>query len=297
MKEKLCFTKLDKKISANLRQLIERVEDSFANEKRTEFTETNIHETRVYIRQLKSLLYFLKPAIRRSRYQLSQHALSEGLKCFENTRETNVFIEALKTFKTLNPEYNLEIDRLIIILDQEWKLHIEEIKNHLDAQGQLPELVFWTHQASGNYLKRSKKQKMTMKKFAKNRLEDMIHLWLSNYETCDLKNQEVIHKSRVACKRIRYSFRALQAYSFCESPELLKSLESYQTISGDLHDVLSWRMRTDGMTSELKFSFTRYLEDLEAKLSEQIILEHANLNDALKKWCLLSNNVHEGDEI
>jgi CHAD domain-containing protein len=58
-----------------------------------------VHDLRVVIRQLKSLMYFFKPLIRKVHYRRGQSLLSEALHTFETARENAVLLEALEDFE------------------------------------------------------------------------------------------------------------------------------------------------------------------------------------------------------
>lgn len=290
MTAKLFFSHQDKVIQDSFESLIAKVEHTNFFDKDQILTESNVHDARVFIRQLKSLLYFFRPLIKAENYKESQKLLSEGIKVFEAARDNSVLRAGLLAFKQQHPVYASEIDDVAKMLGTRWKADLVKISGHLTPEGYIPELIKWTQMASGDYLK-AEREELSIIDFSEQRMAKILSQWIKKFAAADLSKRKKLHKSRVACKKIRYSFRALEDDLLQFPPDLMHLLEDYQTVAGELHDFVNWRSYQSFFEPALATAFLEALSDREVVMQIQLEELRRNLLKAFHAWIIQSSGI------
>ncbi|QSX08046.1 CHAD domain-containing protein [Alkalibacter rhizosphaerae] len=234
----------EKRIKDNMKRVTADVSSWIGSMDDVELKEKTVHDIRIVLRKLKSLMYFYKPLIRKKTYQKGQKLLSDALKSFENARESAVLLSALTDYnqhvKTLDPDTQNEV---LFALEQ-WiehftRIHQEETSSpdtddpkenwHLHVEN-------WVFLMEQKPFKKSASDTRT-KKFYGKRLRQMMGEWISHHKNLDLTDDDGIHKSRIQAKRIRYMLQSMDNVIVKNSDLILPLLASYQNMAGGLHDI------------------------------------------------------------
>ncbi len=275
-----------------------------------------VHEIRVYLRQMKALLYLFKPLMKSSAYRKSQQCLKKALQSFEAAREAWVELEAVRGYVAyLHAENTSECiisnsaDRNLAWAAA-WEAYLEQrsadyFLNEQANSWRKPLRKCFKEMESAVLRKRI--SRMPLNLFVMNRLRQLMVLWLSEFGQCDFKDDVLIHRSRIDVKKIRYSLRAASSLTQTASSDLLGALEIYQTAAGRLHDVVVSRSLVEKaqkvmkMTCEdvVKSAVEDFVEAQEAYLSfrnrqgdtlrVQLEEAHYQLVGALSKWISAEN--------
>jgi CHAD domain-containing protein len=256
-----------------------------------DMNEEVVHDLRVVIRQLKSLMYFFKPLFRKATYRRGQSLLSDALHTFETARESAVLLEALEDF-----EKNSKIqDEGLIKAVSALKFNVQDthegelraaqnMKAGSDWRAQVED---WIHLMRQDPYK-SKKVRIQTKKFAQRRIQLLMLQWLSNYQSLSLEDDILVHNSRIACKKLRYMLRAMSGTLVKKSPALLSSLAAYQDRAGQLHDISRFKeMMSNVSQSEQSYAinaFIQYEEGRERQLREETKMDKYHLEKEIMHW-------------
>ena len=143
---------------------------------------------------------------------------------------------------------------------------------------------------------------MPLNLFVLKRLRKFMIRWQSEFGQCEFKDDVLIHRSRIAVKKIRYILRAASSLTQKASGDLLEALEIYQTVSGRLHDVAVPVTQMENAQRVMKLACVDVVknadEDFEEAQQEylsfrnrqgdflraQLAEAHSQLMGALSKW-------------
>ena len=195
------------------------------------FSERAVHESRVETRRLLSLLDLLRPLLRRGEVNRAQTALKKHLDTFDDLRDTQVQLLAVRKLRRLfaagEPFYEYLLKREQRFR-RETRADIKRVKT-----GRLGRFIDecredmreWRDRASG---------------------EEVNALLLGSVDTAfaralELRRQirpretEGIHRTRVAFKKLRYMIETLAEHLPADE-NLLVAMHRYQTMMGDIQD-------------------------------------------------------------
>jgi CHAD domain-containing protein len=250
-----------------------------------------VHDLRVVIRQLKSMMCFFKPLIRKVHYRQGQTLLSEALHTFETARENAVLLEALEDYEKNNTALDESFKNAI----SHWKsiLHLAH-ESELQVSQDLTAGYDWRTSMEAWLILmwqtpfKSKKIKGQSKSFAQRRMKLLLLQWLSNYQTLKLEDDAEIHKSRIECKKLRYMLRAMNGTLLPKSPALLRSLEAYQDHAGQLHEISRFKVMMDDLSRpeliHVKGAFLLYEESRAAELRIRLLEVKQRLEQDIIQW-------------
>jgi len=196
------------------------------------FSEGAVHESRVETRRLLSLLELLRPFLRRGEINRSQTALKEHLDTFDDLRDTQVQLLAIRKMRRLFPAAVPFYDFLVKRegrFRRETRSNIKRIRT----------------KRLGKYITSFRQE---MKRWRAEGLADEVNgMLLKSVDTAfaravALRQQirpadtETIHRTRVAFKKVRYMIETLADYLPAVDEKLLVAMHRYQTMMGDIQD-------------------------------------------------------------
>jgi len=206
----------------------------------------NLHDFRVAIRKIRTLLKFGKPLIEDENLNYWLEKFDNITEMTNSLRETDVLIEEYRSFLSVTKQ-----DKLNHPLTN--KL-LEERQNKLNqiyplfSEGKFTSLFlgFWYWLLEGAFLV-DDSVNLKLKKFVKERLNDWIRRALKRLKKTDLNNEEDLHKLRITAKNLRYS---LETFSFVLKPstkEMISRLKKIQDILGYIHDTQTFSAYLDNL--------------------------------------------------
>lgn len=196
------------------------------------FSEGAVHESRVETRRLLSLLELLRPFLRGGQINRSQIALKGHLDTFDNLRDTQVQLMAIRKMRRLFPAAAPFCEYLAKREDRfrcETRSNIKRIKT----------------KRLGRYIASFREE---MKRWREERLAEQVNsMLLKSVDSAfaravELRQQirpgdtETIHRTRVAFKKVRYMIETLADYLPAVDEKLLVAMHRYQTMMGDIQD-------------------------------------------------------------
>lgn len=270
-----------------------------------------VHEIRVYIRQMKALLYLFKPLMKGNAYRKSQQYLKKALQSFEAAREAWVELEAVRGYvahlhadETSEP-IAVNSGNRNMAWATAWEAYLEQKADEnilgMQANNWRKPLRKCLQEMESAVL-RKHISRMPLNLFVLKRLRKFMIRWQSEFGQCEFKDDVLIHRSRIAVKKIRYSLRAASSLTQKASGDLLEALEIYQTVSGRLHDVAVSVSQMENAQRVMKLACVDVVknadEDFEEAQQEylsfrnrqgdflraQLAEAHSQLMGALSKW-------------
>jgi CHAD domain-containing protein len=196
------------------------------------FSEGAVHESRVETRRLLSLLELLRPFLRRGQVNRAQTALKEHLDTFDDLRDTQVQLLAIRKMRRLFPAAGPFLDYLTKREERfrrETRSNIKRIRTRRLGKcvaSFREEMKSWRARASTEEVNAMLLQSVDGA-FA--RAVDLRKRILPG-------DTETIHRTRVAFKKLRYMIEILADYLPAADEKLLVAMHRYQTMMGDIQD-------------------------------------------------------------
>jgi len=197
-----------------------------------QFSEGAVHESRVETRRLLSLLELLRPFLRRSEINRSQAALKEHLDTFDDLRDTQVQLLAIRKMRRL---FAAAIPFYDYLIKREGRFRRETRSNVKRIRTK----------RLGKYIGSFREE---TKRWRAEGLGDEVNgMLLTSVDNAfaravALRKQmrpddtETIHRTRVAFKKVRYMIETLADYLPAVDEKLLVAMHRYHTMMGDIQD-------------------------------------------------------------
>lgn len=294
----LTLSPKDRSVEEGFLRLLSEVDSWLLLRRHHILDEKSVHDFRVFIRQIKALQSFFKPLFKARRYERGQKQLRKALHTFEDARESAVELKALEAFAaSLGGGADNEAQADWIALRS--AVFAERAGAAIADAGDLSWAnVLQTWESSMRHAALSKRvSEMPLDTFALKRVRLWLLQWTKHYGRMDFDNDTLIHASRIDVKKIRYTLRAVEKIISLESKTLLDALETYQTLSGALHDVAVSRIlhiEEGGVLSDSQADSEQGTKDLSAYLSfrerqgceyrNQLKFAHAGLMEEIEAW-------------
>jgi len=236
-------------LSASLKQQWKRYRKGLKR-CQVKFSERAVHESRVETRRLLSILALLDPFLIRGRSQKAQIALKRHLDTFDDLRDTQVQLAAvrkmLRALPVARPFYEYLLGRQERST-RETRKRIKRIKAK-----RLGKLIAACRQDMRNWSANARPGRanaMLLRSIAR-----------AFGGTVKLRNRinphdtETIHRTRVAFKRFRYMIETLADHLPIANNRRLASMHRYQTMMGEIQDAEVLRQSTDGFLEKKKLN-------------------------------------------
>lgn len=245
----LILSPKDRTVAEGYFRLLSEVKSWLMLRRHQSLDEERVHDFRVYIRQIKALQSFFKPLFKTRHYERGLEQLRKALHAFEDAREGAVELRALEAYAAsldAGLDNKAQLDWIAFrsgVLTERTGTALAEA-----AAGEYSwaaALQVWHRDMLNAALSRGI-SKMPLDTFALKRVSRWLRQWRKHYGSMDFDNDTLIHESRIGVKKIRYVLRAIEKIVPMESKALLDALETYQSLSGALHDVaVSEALHTD----------------------------------------------------
>jgi CHAD domain-containing protein len=219
------------------------------------FSERAVHASRVETRRLASLLELLAPFLIGAQSEKAQDLLKEHLDTFDDLRDTQVQLQAVKQLQRDFPAARLfhqQLQKAEDRLTRRTRRRIKRVRTRrliklLSACRQ--EIKNWSEEVTAG---RSNAMllRCVVRAFERTRkLQRRI----------DPRSSETIHRTRVAFKHYRYMVETLAPYCPGIGGKTLRPMHDYQTMMGEIQDA-----------EVLRLSFDRFLKKAKLKSSEAL---------------------------
>lgn len=217
----------------NLHRIIQAQDEFIKNPQDIE----TLHQIRVRIRYLRSLLSFFKPLIKAEAYYYLQSKLRKMAKDLSASREADVIVEAIeKCFKhidLLGSEETLLKDHIISIQETE-KL---KAKEYIQSAALTPEIMdIWLLLLEKPFIE-SEIKKYTFTEYLNYRILSWNKKMRKLLKNAAIKDFLKWHEIRIQIKKLRYVFQEFAGILPKKSRQTLKKLKVYQDLLGDYVDI------------------------------------------------------------
>lgn len=191
----------------------------------------DVHQIRVSIRQLRSLLLLFKPALTKASYTPLVRKLQSLAKDFEMLREVQVVQYHFHQSPCTGTCGQLEE-----IINEELSKELQ-IMNKIIKRGKLTPLLLRLWRMVMTVKVKESYRDQSVSRFT----EEKLVVWLKEYHlshvklsSMDMKN---LHRQRIRVKRIRYAAAWLRPVLPKKVLKNIKTLKEQQELMGELHDI------------------------------------------------------------
>ncbi|HEM56096.1 MAG TPA: CHAD domain-containing protein [Thermodesulfobium narugense] len=209
----------------------------------------NLHDFRVSLRKIRTLLKFGKPLIEQEHLDHWLDEFDHITELTNSLRETDVLIEEWRSFLSTTKQENLKSSTLTLKLLEERQNKLNQIYPFF-SEGKFTSLFlgFWYWLLEGAFLV-DDSVNLKLKKFVKERLSTWLRKTLKRLKKTNFNNENDLHKLRIASKDLRYS---LETFSFTLKPstkEMISRLKRIQDILGYIHDTQTFSVYLENLIS------------------------------------------------
>jgi CHAD domain-containing protein len=188
-----------------------------------------VHDVRVDIRILTSILYLFYPLINGSDFESGDKMLKDAISAFGDKREADMLVKSLKDYAEKNPEQKDSADNTIMKIEagsmsgkEDRELILKTVKK-LGSEMMSLELKYET-KLHGNF-----------ESFAKLRLSSLLEE-LREESAKSFGKKRSIHKYRIAVKKALYSLELAEEERDFGGAVWRARLKAVQDIAGSIHD-------------------------------------------------------------
>ncbi len=196
----------------------------------------SIHQIRVRIRQLRSLLSFFKPLLDQEEYNQVMARLGEMSGQLGPIREMDVLLSEWQSLQLSYPNILAGSRSLEQLLKAERAKELNPVYQHISAGGNTPELLrVWSFFEERSWLQHPDSNK-PLKQFMDQRLKKWVRNIDKTLRTVDYNDILVLHPLRIRTKKLRYAVQALEPVLGRKYRALLPELKELQDKLGTICD-------------------------------------------------------------
>jgi CHAD domain-containing protein len=196
------------------------------------FSERSVHDLRVSARRLLSLLDLLSPFVASGRLKKAQEALKKHLDTFDELRDTQVQLLAVRKFREEFPAARCFYQ---FLKKRERRLRRSTCKKARRLRSKpLSKLMDAARDDVKECLKEADWQQVNPLLFGA--VDRAFTLASRRKERIEPEDTHSIHCTRVAFKKFRYVIESLQNRLSWATKALLAKMRDYQTLMGDIQD-------------------------------------------------------------
>lgn len=224
-----------------------------------------VHEIRVDVRKLISMLYFFKPLVAERKEQTLKKGLKEVLQSFGSIREGDMLAKSLREFMEKEPGFLKPAEALISELakrrTEDVAKSLEGINSqethdrvrNLEAELQDGNLLESAGAARGK--EKRKPGTVKVEDYAEERFIQILERLKVLAEEDDFKDIEKVHAYRIRCKKASYSLMLAETVTTLDTKAWVRRLKDIQDVTGNIHDaqvnkVLLQEMKVDDRAFE-----------------------------------------------
>jgi len=190
-----------------------------------------LHQFRVNLRRIKSLLSIFKELFDFDIYQKINSNLKEAIIATNKKRDLDIFLVNLN-----NSQEKDDLTEFIQFLTKEQKIEEQKFKDFIKEK-KVEDIIFnleaLLNENSNFYV--SRLANLPAKEYIKNTMKYLYKKTMKTIKKLDRQTKlEKFHKARIKIKKIRYLSNTFKIYS---SKKQKKSLKEYQSIFGELNDL------------------------------------------------------------
>ena len=195
---------------------------------RSEFTEEAVHDLRVATRRILALIQLLNSISPRSRLKKMARAFKDQLDEFDDLRDTQVILGELSTILQELPQ----LDEFETYLRSHEKDMLKDLHKKL-KQRDTSEIDSWIRKTRDSLVDETKSD---LEAQVLDAVDDAFMVVRQRLGWVDLARSATIHRVRVAFKAFRYMVEIVHPLLKDFPPVILKQLNEYQTLMGDIQD-------------------------------------------------------------
>jgi len=196
------------------------------------FSERSVHDLRVSARRLLSLLDLLAPFLASGRLKKAQEALKRHLDTFDDLRDTQVQLPAVRKFREESPAARCFYQ---FLKKRERRLRRSTCKKAGRLRSRpLSKLMSAARDDVREWLKEADWRQANPLLLGS--VKRAFTLTLQRKERIEPEDTHSIHCTRVAFKEFRYVIESLQDLLAWTRKALLAKMHDYQTLMGDIQD-------------------------------------------------------------
>lgn len=230
----------DRMVSAVFEDLTENLERYIEDPQDDEA----VHDVRVDLRKLISMLYFFKPMIEVETEERLKEELKDVLKSFGSIREGDMLAKSLREFVEKEPGFREQAESLVSDLEKSRAEDVAKSLERIDSKETHDRIRILQEQLLDENLLRSaakdRKKKgrsaVKMEDYAEERFNSILKRLKELAEEDDFEEIEKVHAYRIRCKKASYSLMLADTVTNLETKAWVKRLKDIQDVTGNVHD-------------------------------------------------------------
>ncbi|HSP46957.1 MAG TPA: CHAD domain-containing protein [Clostridiaceae bacterium] len=204
-----------------------------------------VHDIRVDIRKLISVLYFFKPLIEEEKERELRKSLKEVLKSFGSIREGDMLVKSVREFMEKEGKYKAPAEAVISevekgreedvaqSLEQMGSADLQEKVSSLETELLREDLI---SSAPEDQDKATGSEDLKMETYAINRFRNMLGKLRKLAREDDFRDIADVHAYRIRCKKASYSLMLAETVTALDGMEWIRRLKEIQDVTGNIHD-------------------------------------------------------------
>lgn len=222
-----------KEIQTVFTERLDRVVNLYQDYSNNPFDPELAHGMRVGLRELRTLLHIIKPAIQTNAYSDLNKQLRESAQLFGPVRELDVFVELMSKIALeeaqLSPYYYELFHYLDIQRRKEMRRTLTQSKVELfkDTLSRVKPVI----ESLADHL-----EEQDWDEFIGQQLTKMYEKVQKNYVNLDLENYEVVHDLRKDAKKVRYGATYFDKVTSIKTKKIRQAAKEIQDELGDYTD-------------------------------------------------------------
>lgn len=204
-----------------------------------------VHDLRVDIRKLISVLYFFKPLIEEDKERDLRKALKDVLKSFGSIREGDMLVKSVREFMEKEGKYKVPAEAVISevekgraadvaqSLEQVGSDNLKEQVRRLEDELLKKDLL---SAVPKDRAKGTRSEDKKMEAYAISRFRRMLGKLRRLAEADDFRDIADVHAYRIRCKKASYSLMLAETVTALDGKEWIRQLKEIQDVTGNIHD-------------------------------------------------------------
>lgn len=244
---------------------------------RNEFTEDAVHDLRVATRRMLALIQLLNSISPEPHLRRMARAFKDHLDEFDHLRDTQVILAELSEILPELPQLD-EFDQHLRSLEAQM---LQELHTKLE-QRETSQLARWIRKTQDSI---EAGPNDNLKTLTLDAVDDAFLVVRHRLGWVDINRSATIHRVRVAFKAFRYMLEIIHPLLRDFPPGLLKQMNDYQTLMGNIQDVEVFALTLDDYTKGAPFADAEAVHRYyEKRHSEAISAYVDRMNQLLDFW-------------
>jgi CHAD domain-containing protein len=250
-----------------------------------------VHDIRVDIRKLISILYFFKPLIEEEKERDLRKSLKDVLKSFGSIREGDMLVKSVREFMEKEGKYKAPAEAVISEVEKGRKADVAQSLEQMEGADLAENVSSLETELLREDLfsaapkvqdKAAGREDLRMESFAIKRFRRMLGKLRKLAGDDDFRDVADVHAYRIRCKKASYSLMLAETVTVLDGKEWISQLKEIQDVTGNIHDAQVNREMLDDMEVEDRGFLEAYMAFLDRIIRKRMEEFRKQLEDVKK---------------